>query len=275
MKVGLVSDSACALTAKEAAAAGISVVPLRVAIGGREMPENDLSTDRLVAALRDATPVSTSQPTPDALRAAYADLIDGGAHEIVSVHLSEALSGTCAAARTAAADCAVPVHVLDSATVGLGLGFALRAAVAARDGGGAASDVAAAVRSCVAGTVVLFYVNTLEHLRRGGRIGAAQAVVGSALSIKPILGIEAGRIVPVDKVRTAARALDRLVNLTLTRVSAPAALAVQHLGAPDRAATLATALRERTGLEVEVAELGAAIGAHVGPGTLAVVARCA
>jgi DegV family protein with EDD domain len=237
-----------------------------------------------VASLRAGRSVSTSQPTPAALRAAYDELAANGATEIVSIHLSEALSGTCGAARTAADNFSVPVRVVDSASIGLGLGFALRAAAAARDGAargvgapgdGAAAvdDVTAAVLACVGATSVLFSVDTLAYLRRGGRIGAAQAVVGAALSIKPILGIEAGRIEPVDKVRTSARALDRLVDLTLSRIPAPTALAVQHLGAADRAAVLAATLRERSGIEVEVAELGAAVGAHVGPGTLAVVAH--
>lgn len=270
MTLGIVTDSASAIPAGEAGILGVSVVPLRVAVGGQEMAETKLTPDRLVAAMRSGSPVSTSQPTPTALRAAYDELAAAGATEIVSIHLSEALSGTCAAARTAAADCAVRVLVVDSASVGLGLGFGVRAAAAARRSG--AEAVAAALRACVAASSVLFYVDTLEYLRRGGRIGAAQAVVGSALSIKPILGIEAGRIVPVDKVRTAAKALDRLVDLTLARIPAPTALAVQHLGAPERAATLAATLLERTGTEVEVAELGAAVGAHVGPGTLAVVA---
>ncbi len=273
MSLGLVTDSACALSVKESEALGLVVVPLRVAVGGREMPENDLTSDQLVTALRDGSTVSTSQPSPTSLRAVYDELISAGAEEIVSVHLSEALSGTCAAARAAAADCAVPVHVVDSATIGLGLGFALRAAVAVRETGGSSAEVIEAVRACVGATSVFFYVDTLEYLRRGGRIGAAQALVGSALAVKPILGIEGGRIEPVDKVRTASRALERLVDLTMRQVPSPVALAVQHLGAPDRAAAMAAALRERSGVDVELAELGAAVGAHVGPGTLAVVAQ--
>ncbi|MGQ0467033.1 MAG: DegV family protein [Sporichthyaceae bacterium] len=270
MTLGIVTDSASAIPAAEAGLLDVAVVPLRVAVGGHEMPETHLTPDRLVAALRSGIVVSTSQPSPLALRAAYDDLAATGADAIVSIHLSDALSGTCAAARTAAADCALPVHVIDSGSVGLGLGFAVRAAVAVRRAG--PDRVAAAARACVAASTVLFYVDTLEHLRRGGRIGAAQAVFGSALSIKPILGIEAGRIVPVDKVRTAAKALDRLVDLTLGRVPAPVAVAVQHLGASDRAQELALTLQSRTGQAVEVAELGPAIGAHVGPGTLAIVA---
>lgn len=272
MSLGLVTDSACALSIKECEAAGVALVPLRVAVDGREMAETELTAEQLVAAMRARSAVSTSQPTPEALRAAYDALVAGGAEEIVSVHLSEALSGTCAAARTAANGAEVPVRVVDSASVGLGLGFAVRAGVATRDAGGSAADVAAAVTACVAATTVLFYVDTLDHLRRGGRIGAAQAVVGSALSIKPILGIEAGKIEPVDKVRTASRALDRLVSLTVDQVPHPAAVAVQHLGAGERAMDLANRLQQELGVGVEVAELGAAVGAHVGPGTLAVVA---
>jgi DegV family protein with EDD domain len=120
----------------------------------------------------------------------------------------------------------------------------------------------------------LFYVDTLEHLRRGGRVGTAAALVGSALAVKPLLQIEDGRIVPLEKVRTAAKAISRLEELAVAEAGdATVDLAVSHLASPDRAAELAHRLSERVpGLKrMVVTEVGAVIGAHVGPGMLAVV----
>jgi DegV family protein with EDD domain len=114
----------------------------------------------------------------------------------------------------------------------------------------------------------------LEHLRRGGRIGAAAAVLGSALAVKPVLHMVDGQVVPLEKVRTAARALNRLVQRAVdTAGTGPASIAVHHLSAPDRADRLAAELRERLPelRELHVSELGAAIGAHVGPGALGIV----
>ena len=114
-----------------------------------------------------------------------------------------------------------------------------------------------------------FVVDTLEHLRRGGRIGAAAAVLGSALAVKPVLHVQDGRVVPLEKVRTSARALNRLVQRAVEAAGdGPVSVAVHHLAAAERAERLAAELRERLpGLrELHVSELGAAIGAHVGPG---------
>ncbi len=111
------------------------------------------------------------------------------------------------------------MHVVDSRLVGMGLGFAVLAGVRARDAGGGAEQVAAAVRACAAATSVFFYVDTLEHLRRGGRIGSGQALLGSVLSVKPILHLDAGHILPLEKVRTAARAVARLEEIAFARAT--------------------------------------------------------
>jgi DegV family protein with EDD domain len=227
----------------------------------------------LVAALRAGIALTTSQPVPQAFLAAYTGLAADGADEIVSIHLSAALSGTHAAACSAARDSPLPVHVVDSASAGFGLGFAVRSALAAAASGAGGADVVAAAERSLHGTEVLFYVDTLEFLRRGGRIGSAAALLGSALSIKPILRLEDGRIVAEDRVRTAARGLARLAELATG--AGPAEFGVQHFGAAERAAELAARLRElRPDVgTVVVGEVGAAIGAHVGPGTLAVTAH--
>lgn len=271
MPVAIVTDSGCSLPPGVDAV----VVPLRVRMGGVDHAETDLTADQFVTALRSGVALATSQPAPQAFATAYAKAVADGASAIVSIHLSEALSGTCASARTGARDSAVPVQVLDSASAGFGLGFAVRAAVDAAGSGAAAVDVVAAVEDSLRRTEVLFYVDTLEFLRRGGRIGSAAALLGSALSVKPILRLDAGKIVAAEKVRTAARGLARLAELAVAAGGGDAEYGVQHVGATERAAELAARLGELDPAAgpVVLGEVGAAIGAHVGPGTLAVTVR--
>jgi DegV family protein with EDD domain len=231
--VEVVTDSAVSLAAGEADAAGISVVPLRVALDGKDYPESDLTPDQIVTALNAGSRVSTTQPSVESFTAVYAAAAARGATAVVSVHMSAALSGTYAAARAAAAEAAIPVQVVDSASVGFGLGFAVRAALEAIEAG---ADPAAAAAASTDRTDLWFYVDTLEHLRRGGRIGAAAAVLGTALAIKPILGLVGGQIVPAEKVRTRAKAVARLEELGIAGSGdRPVELAVQHLGAAEAA----------------------------------------
>jgi DegV family protein with EDD domain len=194
---------------------------------------------------------------------------------VVSVHLSAELSGTWDAARLAAAQVGEHiVTVMDSRSTAMGMGFAVLAAARAATVGAEAAVVTAAARDTAAATRTLFVVDTLEHLRRGGRIGAAAAVLGSALAVKPVLHMLDGHVVPLEKVRTAARALNRLVQLAADAAGeGPVSVAVHHLAAPERAERLAAEVRDRLpGLqELYVSELGAAIGAHVGPGAVGIV----
>ena len=205
----------------------------------------------------------------------YTEAIGACADAVVSVHLSRALSGTWESARLAAEQVgAKRVRVVDSRSTGMGLGFSvLAAAAAAADGGDLDTvyDTAQRVGACCR---VFFSVDTLEHLRRGGRIGSAAALLGSALAVKPLLHVDAGKVVPFEKVRTAGRARARLVDLAVQAAgSPPCDLAVHHLGAAERAADLVTQLQARLPMlsECLVSEVGAAIGAHAGPGVLGVV----
>jgi DegV family protein with EDD domain len=270
--VAIVTDSACCLPGGSTGAVRPIVVPLRVLLDGRDHAETDLTGDQLVARLRAGDALTTSQPTPQAFVAAYERAAEEGASQIVSVHLSAALSGTHAAAGAAAREVEVRVQVVDSASAGFGLGFAVRAGLNAAAAGADGAAVVDTVEQSLSGTQVLFYVDTLEYLRRGGRIGSAAAWAGSALAIKPILRLEAGRIVAVEKVRTAARGLARLAELAIEAAGTGSVeFGVQHLGTPERARELAGRLRElRPAGGVHVGEVGAAIGVHVGPGTLAV-----
>jgi len=255
----------------------VTVVPLHVVLGGVEHQEGiDITTKDLSAALRRFTPVTTSRPSPQVFLDVYEAAAAAGATGIVSIHLSADMSGTCQSAQLAAQQSPVPVEVVDSRSLGMAMGYAVLSAAAASAGGRDLTDVAAVALSRSAGATVAFYVDTLEHLRRGGRIGAASALLGSALAIKPILTLVDGSIRPLERVRTSSRALARLAELAVSAASsADGALdiAVQHLDSAERAQSLAEQLRERvvTAGEVLVAELGAVVGAHVGPGTLAVV----
>ena len=286
MSTALVTDSTAYLPSALLDGLDIWVVPLHVVVGGRTHSEGvDIDPAAVAAALRAFTPVTTSRPTPAAFIDAYEAAAAAGADSVVSVHLSEAMSSTIGSAHLAASAAPIPVTVIDSRALGMVMGFAVLAGARLAAGGASAGEVADAVRATCAGASVMFYVDTLEYLRRGGRIGKAGAMLGSALAIKPILGLRDGQIVPLERVRTSSRAIARLEELAVEAAEAIGAggagaggagagvdVAVHHLDSAERAERLAERLRARlgSGTEVVVVELGAVVGAHVGPGTLAV-----
>ncbi|MFG2245420.1 DegV family protein [Spirillospora sp. NPDC048823] len=272
--VAVVTDSTASLPAGLAERHGLTIVPLQIAVGGTTRDEGDISTAEAAQALKEWHPITTSRPAPERFAETYRAAADSGAREIVSVHLSAAMSGTVDAARLAAAAAPVPVRVIDSGTLGMGLGFAALSAAATAMSGGSADQVADAATRRAALTRSLVCVDTLEHLRRGGRIGAAANLLGSALMVKPLLDIRDGRIAPLEKVRTSSRALARLEELAVAEAGDRRVdLGVQHLAATARAESLAARLRERIphAVDVYVGEVGPVIGAHVGPGMLGVV----
>ncbi|MFT4288005.1 DegV family protein [Nocardioides sp.] len=277
MGVAVVTDSTAMLPAALAASLGITVVPVHVVIDGEEFEDGAEGTTPadIAAALEARKAVSTSRPAPAALASLYSSLAAGGASEIVSVHLSGAMSGTFESAQLAARTAPVPVVALDTLAVGPCLGFAVEAAAAAAAAGASASEAAAAAMDRANASTSYFYVDTLEFLRRGGRIGAAAALLGSALAVKPLLAIEDGRVVARERVRTSARAIARLEELAVEAAGdQQVEVAVAHLRGEERAAALTDHLTERLGdalaEPIRVGELGAALGAHVGPGMLAV-----
>ncbi|MGO4599647.1 DegV family protein [Terrabacter sp. 2RAF25] len=276
MTTRIVTDSTAYLPADVIEQHGIEIVSLHVVVGGRDHIEGrDITAQQVAAALRDYTIVTTSRPTPQVFAETYQRLAEEGATAIVSVHLSSQMSGTVEAARLAAAEAPVPVEVVDSETIGMAMGFAVVAAAESAAGGADVPTVLEVIRARLEPSGVLFYVDTLEHLRRGGRIGAASALLGSALAIKPILAVRGGRIVPVEKVRTSSRAVARIEAMVVEHVEKGgnvADVAVHHLDAAARADQIAAELRELVpgSPKVLVVELGAVVGAHVGPGTVAI-----
>lgn len=273
--VAIVTDSTSYLPASVIAEHGIRVVPLQVVIGGVAHDEGDAATSATVAeALRSWTPVTTSRPAPAAFLDAYEQAAELGFAGIVSVHLSADMSGTYHSAVLAARDAPVPTRVVDSRSLGMGLGFAVVSAAETAAAGGSVDAVAVAAAKRAAATTAVFYVDTLEHLRRGGRIGAGAALLGSALAVKPLLHLVDGHIEPLEKVRTSARAIARLEEVAVGHAGdAEVDVAVAHLANPDRAQLLADRLRERLPRlgTLHVSEVGAVVGAHVGPGMLSVV----
>jgi DegV family protein with EDD domain len=275
--VAVVTDSTSYLPKGVAEDQGIRVVALEVRLGDRVGREGiDIDAAELSAALADRhLDVQTSRPTPVEFVECYRAALAAGADEVVSVHLSRELSGTWDAARLAAEEVGPDrVHVVDSRSTGMGLGFAVLAAAEAAQAGAPGAEVAAAAESVAARCRLFFSVETLDRLRRGGRIGAAAALVGTALAVKPLLHVAQGRIVPLEKVRTTARAAQRLVELAVRAAGdGPVDLAVHHLAAATRAEEVAARLRERLPqvARLLVSEVGAVIGAHVGPGLLGVV----
>jgi DegV family protein with EDD domain len=276
--VAVVTDTTCYLPAEVAARHGLHLVSLYVNWNGRTDRELDLPDfDDYYAHLRTAAELpTTSQPSVGDFLACYEPLLDAG-HDVLSIHLSGGISGTVRTAeqaRQALIERGVGEHrilVLDSKTACAGHGFmAIAAANAAADGADLAGALAAA-RALRERLKVWFAVDTLEYLRRGGRIGAAQAWIGSALKIKPILTIE-DEITPIERVRTSGRAFERMVAYLRERHEAGAdVFFIQHIQARDVAERIAERGREIYGRDPGfISEVGPVIGTHVGPGLIGV-----
>jgi len=276
MGVAVVTDTTHYFPRERADALAFHLVSLYVNWPDRTEREADLPDfDAFYAQLSTAAELpTTSQPSVGDFLAVYEPILERG-DDLVSVHLSGALSGTVGAAEQARADLlerGVEAHrivVLDSSTGCAGHGQVATAVAAAVRAGAGAPDAAEAGRRARAEVEILFAVETLEFLRRGGRIGGASAFLGTALKIKPILTVEA-EITPVERVRTSRRAFERLVTHFEDRARAGCdAWFVQHIQASEQAAELVERGRAIFGSEPElVSEIGPVIGTHVGPGLL-------
>jgi DegV family protein with EDD domain len=277
-QTAVVCDTTAYLPTDLVAERGIETISLYVTVDGEQLPESEISDypdfyKRLRASEGGAT---TSQPSIGDFLATYEPLLAAG-KEIVSIHISAGISGTFEAAGQArqrlideGAD-GGRIHVLDSRTAAGGMGLtALGAATAAANGADGPAVVAQAEQTR-AGLKMWFAIDTLEYLRRGGRIGGARAWIGSALKIKPILTLEE-EITPVERVRTRARSLERLRDYARQRHdSGIDGWVVQHIQDDETAMGLVDDCREIFGCEpVFVSEIGAVLGAHVGPGLLGV-----
>ena len=273
MPVAVVSDTCHYISPQLLADYAIHQVSLYVHWGDEVTRESEIgSYDDYYERLRTATDLpTTSQPSIGDFLSVYEPLLESGS-DIVSIHLAGGMSGTVRSAEQAREQLGVQadrVHVVDSRSACGGQGLVvLAAAAAARDGGDAAA-VADRARRARAELKLWFAIDTLEYLRRGGRIAGAQAWVGSALRIKPILTVES-EITPVERVRTSKRAFERMVDLLRScKEDGADGYMVQHIQAPDQAEELAARGRQIFGYDpVMISEIGPVIGTHTGPGLL-------
>jgi DegV family protein with EDD domain len=272
--VAVVTDSTACLSGDRTARYGIRVVPLGIVVDGVRMDDDPaVMPGGIEAELRSGAAVSTASPAPERFAVAYA-AAGAVADAIVSIHLSGRVSGTVDSAILAAAGAPVPVRVVDSRTMGMGLGFAVLAAAEAACAGGSPREVAAAAARRAARLSSFFTVETPGYLLAGGRLGAAPGAGGSVLSARPVLHVLDGRIELLEKVRTRSGAIRRLTELAVDCAGGPQAdLAVQYLGEPDRASMLAGWLAELIpgAREIQLARADAVIGIHAGPGMLGIV----
>lgn len=274
MPVRVVTDSTADLPPELAADLGITVVPLLVLFGGETLRDGvDITTGEFYRRLASAkTLPTTSQPSVGDFEAAYARLAEETTG-IVSIHLSGKLSGTVGAA--AAATTSFPhctIEVIDSESASFGCGIAVARAAQAAKAGARLPEVCAIARQVIASQTIIFTVDTLEYLRRGGRIGRAAAFLGSVLSIKPILGIRDGEIYPIERVRTRKRAIDRLYERT-AELESVTDIAIMHSTTPGEAEELGARLVQRfPNAHFWTGKIGPVLGVHAGPGVIGVAA---
>ena len=267
------TDSTSSIPASLAAQWGITVVPTQIRIGDYVRAEHNVPKEVLVRALEGNMDVATSAPDPAGFRWAYRDLEARGADEIVSVHISSRQSETYEIARHAASLSSIPVHVVDSGTTGMSLGYAVLAAARVAGAGGGPRRVMDALARRLDGSAELIYVDTLEYLRKGGRIGAAAAMLGSALSLKPLLTMINGQVAPLAKALGTERALRKLVDTAVERADGKTVdIAIEHFGAQDRAGKLASRVKARLpeAREITFTEVSSTIGVHLGPGAVGI-----
>jgi DegV family protein with EDD domain len=274
-RVSIVTDSISSLTQEQGREFGVHVVPIHISFGTDGYRDGiDLHAERFYSMLNGTKQMpTTSQPTAADFAECYARL-EGEAGSVVSIHASKKVSATVDSARAACAEFPnLPIHVIDCETLSLGQGLIVIAAARAAAAGKSAGEIVQLVEGLIPRTRVLFTVETLEYLRRGGRIGGATALLGSALRIKPILHIADGRVEPLEKARTSKRAVARLLDLMAEEVETSDGVhaAVLHCNASDAAQSLAQEIATRFQcVELHTAEAGPTIGAHGGPGTLGV-----
>lgn len=273
MAIRIVTDSTADLDDATVAARGIAVVPLNVHFGSDVYEDNVTITKAEFYARMQASEIlpRTSQPPVGSFQAVYERLAaEEGVTGIVSIHLGGKLSGTVNAARTAAGmlTSGPPIEVVDSDSATLGLGNAVLAAADAAEAGGDLHAVRNAALGAAARTRVVLFVDTLEYLQKGGRIGRARAFLGTLLRTKPLLELADGEIEGIERPRTRQKAIDRLFQ-TIVRTQRPERITVLYGTTPDDAESLAERIRRQLpDAPVAVVQVSPVIGVHTGPAAL-------
>jgi len=272
MTVRVVTDSAADLTDDLAAALGVRVVPLTIRFGAEEFVDRqDLTPEQFYARCA-ASPMlpETAAPSPGAFEAAFSAMFAEGAESVVCVNLSSGLSATMQAAENAARACeGRDIRIVDSKSVTWGLGSQVVAAARAAKDGATADEVVAVVADMIPRTRVYGSLDTLENLKKGGRIGNAQALLGTLLSIKPLVAVEDGVVEEAGKARTRSKALKVLVD-KVAEAGKVENLAVMHGQAPDLDEFLGLLSAVHPRDDIHVGDIGATIGVHAGPRVMGV-----
>ncbi len=272
--IRIVTDSSCDLPPALCEQHGIAVVSLTIRFGAEELVDRVDFTPAQFWERCAASPVlpETAAPSPGAFEAAFRAAADAGADGVVCVNISSKLSATSQSAEAAARAVAdtIPVRVIDSESVTMGLGMIVLAAVRRAEEGGALDDVVAAAESAIRRCRVFGTLDTLENLKKGGRIGGAKALVASMLSIKPVIVVENGKVEEGAKPRTRSRAMRYLVERITSEPGTIEHLAVMNGAAPDIATFLDLLAPHFPRDQIVVADLGAVIGAHSGLGTIGI-----
>src|SRR5512136_876605 len=256
---------------------GVTVVPLTIQFGRQYFKEGiDLTEDQFFERMATAAqPPTLHAPTADDLRAMYGNLIKS-TDQILSLHISSKLSHTCARARTAAEDYLgrCQIVVLDSWTTSVGLGILVEAAAQAADEGKSLPDIVRIVRGMVPHIYAVFFVDTLDYLEHSGLIGKSQSILGTMLGIKPFLSIEEGEIIPIEKVRTCDKAIDKLTEFAseFSGIARGVILQSGTRSAPTEDTHLLLEQLEMTcpGLRFPVMRYGPALACQLGPDSVGI-----
>jgi DegV family protein with EDD domain len=273
MSVGIVTDSTCYLPSETSADLGVVVVPLQVISNGIAFNEvGGITVDEVATALRSGKSVTTSRPNPEVFVAAFEKLHSAGHESIVSVHLSSELSGTYESAVLASRKVDFQVDVVDSRGIAMMLGFAVQAGAKLANSGGSHAEVLDLIQRKCAGASIIFYVDSLEFLEKGGRITAMQAKMGASMNLKPLLHMINGKVEQQELVRSSEKSIARMIEIVGAAARIKSEIAIHHVEALDAANSVAQQLKKLTGIEsISVTSAGAVVGTHVGPGALAVV----
>jgi len=276
--IKIVTDSTAYLPQDIIAQHDIRIVPLNVLFGVKCYQEGiDLNYKQFYRMLAEAEELpTTSQPAAGDFLTVYSELVEAG-HEVISIHISSGISGTVDSALAAQKMLSRPdqISVIDSLSTSIGLELIVRSALEAIEAGRSRKDIVALLEKMIQSLHVYFVVDTLEYLQKGGRIGAASALLGTVLQFKPILLLKNGKIEPWGKVRTKRKAVTKLLDIMEEKVGsqAPARIGVTHAEVPGEAEALVKKLHQRLNFEnCCVSQIGPVIGTHTGPGVVGVAA---
>ena len=272
MTVRIVTDSACDLTDDEVASYGIEIVPLSIRFGDEELIDREqLSITEFYARMATSEHLpQTAAPSPGQFDQAFRRALDGGADQVVCVNLSRKVSATMEAAEAGARNIDGDIRVLDSGSVTCGLGTIVLAAAQAASDGASADEITAVVADLSDRTRVYAVLDTLENLKKGGRIGNAQALLGSMLSIKPLLDFSSGEVEEAGKQRTRKKALAWLRSTVTDNADNIDRLAIAHAMADDIDAFVTQVAADTGRNDIRVDVVGPVVASHGGPGLVGV-----